>query len=151
MNDLISRRAALDAWKKDFKEFVNTLDISRDDYRGIMEYIDEFPTEPESSKNVDFSTSVGDLISRQDAIDAIYEHEFSNWCDKDEVSTILNDLPPAEPERGTGKKIVLSTGMMGYWACDQCRKPVGAYDDFCPKCGVKFIEEGEPEKGEDDV
>lgn len=39
-----------------------------------------------------------DLISRQAAIDAIYEHEFSNWCDKDEVSTILNDLPPAEPK-----------------------------------------------------
>lgn len=39
-----------------------------------------------------------DLISRQAAVDAIYENEFSNWCDKDEVSTILNDLPAAEPE-----------------------------------------------------
>ena len=33
------------------------------------------------------------LIRRDEAIDALYEHEFSNWCDKDEVSTILNDLP----------------------------------------------------------
>ena len=39
-----------------------------------------------------------DAISRQDAIDAIYEHEFSNWCDKDEVSTILNDLPSVTPK-----------------------------------------------------
>ena len=39
-----------------------------------------------------------DLISREDAIDAIYEHEFANWCDKDEVSTVLNDLPSAQPE-----------------------------------------------------
>lgn len=40
---------------------------------------------------------MGDTIYRQEAIDAIYEHDFSNWCDKDEVSTILNDLPSAEP------------------------------------------------------
>ena len=38
-----------------------------------------------------------DHISRWTAINAIYEHEFSNWCDKDEVSTILNDLPSIEP------------------------------------------------------
>ena len=41
-----------------------------------------------------------DLISREDAIDAIYEHEFANWCDKDEVSTVLNDLPSAQPDLG---------------------------------------------------
>lgn len=39
---------------------------------------------------------MSDTIYRQEAIDAIYEHEFSNWCDKDEVSTILNDLPSAD-------------------------------------------------------
>ena len=26
-------------------------------------------------------------------IDDLYEHEFSNWCDKDEVSTLVNDAP----------------------------------------------------------
>jgi hypothetical protein len=45
-----------------------------------------------------------DLISREDAIDAIYEHEFANWCDKDEVSTVLNDLPAAQPEPLTDKE-----------------------------------------------
>lgn len=34
-----------------------------------------------------------EFINRQDAIDAIYEHEFAIYCPKDEVSTILNDLP----------------------------------------------------------
>ena len=43
---------------------------------------------------------MSDLIRRQEAIDAIYEHEFSNWCDKDEVSTILNDLPSADRPQG---------------------------------------------------
>lgn len=31
-------------WKKDFKEYINSLSIPRDDYNGIMEYIDEFPS-----------------------------------------------------------------------------------------------------------
>lgn len=43
---------------------------------------------------------MNDTIYRQEAIDAVYEHEFSNWCDKDEVSTILNDLPSAERPQG---------------------------------------------------
>lgn len=44
--------------------------------------------------------TMSDTIYRQEAIDAIYEHEFSNWCDKDEVSTILNDLPSADRPQG---------------------------------------------------
>lgn len=34
-------------WKKDFKEYVNSLSILRDDYKGIMEYIDELPVTPQ--------------------------------------------------------------------------------------------------------
>lgn len=36
-------------WQKDFREYINALNIPRDDYRGIMEYINEVPsaeTEP---------------------------------------------------------------------------------------------------------
>lgn len=48
-DDNISRAAAIDAWKEDFKGFVNSLDMPRDDYKGIMEYIDEVPSaQPES-------------------------------------------------------------------------------------------------------
>lgn len=32
-------------WKKDFKGYINALDLPRDDYKGIMEYIDEAPSE----------------------------------------------------------------------------------------------------------
>lgn len=31
----------IEEWAKDFKSYVNALDIPRDDYNGIMEYIDE--------------------------------------------------------------------------------------------------------------
>ena len=35
-------------WKKDFKEYVNSLSMLNDDYKGIMEYINDVPsTQPE--------------------------------------------------------------------------------------------------------
>lgn len=36
---------ALEEWKNDFKGYINELSIPRDDYKGIMEYIDEVPNE----------------------------------------------------------------------------------------------------------
>lgn len=44
MNDYINRQAAIDEWKNDFRGYVNALDLPRDDYNGIMEYIDELPS-----------------------------------------------------------------------------------------------------------
>lgn len=34
----------IDEWKNDFKGYVNALNIPRDDYNGIMAYIDELPS-----------------------------------------------------------------------------------------------------------
>lgn len=31
----------IEEWAKDFKSYVNTLNMFRDDYKGIMEYIDD--------------------------------------------------------------------------------------------------------------
>ena len=42
--DCISSQATVDEWKKDFKGYVNALNIPRDDYNGIMAYIDELPS-----------------------------------------------------------------------------------------------------------
>ncbi len=51
----------LSEWKNDFKGFVKSLSMPRDDYKGIMEYIDDVPesqwipvTErsPDNSRNV---------------------------------------------------------------------------------------------------
>ena len=36
---------ALEEWKNDFKGYINELSIPMDDYKGIMEYIDEVPNE----------------------------------------------------------------------------------------------------------
>ena len=48
-SDTISRQQAIEPesiseWKKDFREYVDSLDIARDDWKGIIEYIDDVPT-----------------------------------------------------------------------------------------------------------
>ena len=50
MDDTIRRQTAIDEWKNDFKGYVNELDIPRDDYNGIMAYIDEVPSAQSEQK-----------------------------------------------------------------------------------------------------
>lgn len=102
---------------------------------------------------------MNDLISREEAIDAIYEHEFSNWCDKDEVSTVLNDLPSAKPERKHGKWIKHAKGFWTFvnangerdgwlpdYECSECgsrgHDMICVYN-FCPMCGAEMEMESE--------
>lgn len=41
----------LSEWKADFKEYINALNMPKDDYDGIMEYIDEVPSvQPEQRR-----------------------------------------------------------------------------------------------------
>lgn len=35
---------AISEWKKEFREYVDSLDITRDDWKGIIEYIGELPS-----------------------------------------------------------------------------------------------------------
>lgn len=37
----MDEREKVEEWARDFKAYVDELDIARDDYRGIMEYIDD--------------------------------------------------------------------------------------------------------------
>ena len=47
--DLISIQDAIDEWKNDFKGYIDALNIPKDDYNGIMEYINELPSaEPDA-------------------------------------------------------------------------------------------------------
>ena len=41
MQTVQPEQKVLSDWKKDFKEYINSLDIPRDDYNGIIQYIDE--------------------------------------------------------------------------------------------------------------
>ena len=35
-------------------------------------------------------------IDAEELEDELYEHEFSNWCDKDEVSELIDNMPTAD-------------------------------------------------------
>ena len=60
MSDIISIQAAIDEWKNDFKGYVNALNIPRDDYRGIIEYIDELPSaEPVQHEECEYIITKG--------------------------------------------------------------------------------------------
>jgi len=66
----------LEEWKNDFKGFINELSMPKDDYNGIIEYIDEAPNEPRwipvserlPEKNTPCLVSVGKLLLTQIAI-----------------------------------------------------------------------------------
>ena len=94
----------LSEWKADFKGYINALNIPKDDYDGILEYIDEVPPgQPgttthdsitaETGKNDGDGTS-GDCISRTRAI-----YVASGYCHPANVAKELANLPPVNPTK----------------------------------------------------
>ena len=73
--------------------------------------------------------------------DELYEHEFSNWCDKDEVSELIDNMPFAdvEPVRHSTWKEVL-VGMDYEYECTRCKACVNQIYPYCPNCGAKMGE-----------
>ena len=67
-------------------------------------------------------------------IDDLYEHEFSNWCDKDEVSTLVNDAPSIDIVR-CGEceywRAYETWSECGLWAGDPYETAKTNADDFC--------------------
>ena len=91
-------------------------------------------------------TNVGDVVSRQKAIDALCRR-----CDlaaeDDEPCTekcndikILEKLPSAQP--GTARRIVGKSrdGITRWYQCDMCNEPVDAQDNFCSECGRRLTD-----------
>jgi len=136
-NDLISRQAAIDKWKNDFRDYVNALDLPRDDYKGIMEYIDELPS---SQPLVIHCTDCEDWLERQSIL-----------------GFAVSKLPSAQPKRKTGRwvKRKLSEQQFvqnGYYlvCCSECGMETTPNElmgislfgeeepHFCPNCGAKM-------------
>ena len=96
MSDLI------ETWRNDFKAFVNSLNLSRDDY--MMEYIDELSV-VQPDHNADVSKKVeGDCISRQAAVELAMKYCPDDGgavqCDGDIRGLLdeLENLSSAQPE-----------------------------------------------------
>lgn len=54
---------------------------------------DTYPKRPSWCPLVKVPEPHGRLIDADDFEDELYEHEFSNWCDKDEVSELIDNAP----------------------------------------------------------
>lgn len=78
-----------------------------------------------------------DCISRQKAINALYEWECDNKDDRDAID-VINGLPPIQPKRG---KWILDRS--GAYCCSECMEPCAGYvmmkprDKFCKMCGSR--------------
>lgn len=77
-----------------------------------------------------------DLISRQQAINAVYKNDRHTT-----IRQRLDALPSAQPE--TAKRIVGKSrdGMTLWYQCDTCNEPVDAQDNYCRGCGRRLIDE----------
>lgn len=89
---------------------------------------------------------MSDLISRQAAYDEIIWNSDNGLIDAKVAIEALRKLPSVEPERKTGKWILLDECANEGWYCDQCHKKVFRADfsntmkkyKFCPNCGAKM-------------
>lgn len=137
----------LSEWKADFKGYINALNIPKDDYDGILEYIDEVPTAEQEDPDINVGNT--DAISRTQAIDAletvktVKAENGELYIAKINAQMKLDTLPPAQPERKKGKWIYNSPVTM---KCDQCGLVIKDWDwhrfKNCPNCLANM--RGEP-------
>jgi hypothetical protein len=138
-------------WKKDFKEYVNSLSMPRDDYKGIMEYIDELPVTSELRE---------DAISREEAIGAVanlfemseYPHPYPQGkpIRLRDIKEKLKQVPPVQPKTGHWEPMWYDGYADGCpvweaWDCSECGYEHNGLEDtltnYCPNCGVKMESE----------
>ena len=97
-----------------------------------------------SSWECEFRARGEDLISRQDAIEALVKRHFELIKRKcydlangtGESIEVIKALPSAEK---TGKWKLHSS--KGAWVCSYCKERELRTTDFCPNCGARMVKE----------
>lgn len=87
MSNIISKQAeiepeAISKQKKEFREYVDSLDIARDDWKGIIKYIDELPSaQPELDIGNDGTLYISVSKGQLDKINRVLvEEDGSIFC-----------------------------------------------------------------------
>ena len=116
-------REKVEEWARSFKAYVDELDIARDDYRGIMEYID-------------------------DALALLREQDDCENCAIaiEDALALLREQAPVAPSEMDVSPILME------YRCGACRCLVGAESAirndvgfrhaYCPECGKKVLWHG---------
>lgn len=55
-------RTSVSEWQKDFREYMGMLNIPRDDYNGIMEYINEVPSAQPEQHGIGYSECASAML-----------------------------------------------------------------------------------------
>lgn len=142
--ELINRQAAIDAWKNDFKEYINALNMPKDDYNRIMEYIDEVPlAQPERKTGMTKEQVVFWLL--------LLRFNPDNNVLPNEVIDIAIEAIVTQPERPTGTWILVdnqrredtANGNYAY-ICSNCLytdvHAKSVHVPYCWHCGAKMKE-----------
>ena len=92
---------SISEWKKEFREHVDSLDIARDDWKGIIEYINELPSaQPERKdviEKVVAAEAISDeLMSRFD-VSATYGYDFAEAV-MNRIEAMAKELERGEQE-----------------------------------------------------
>ena len=88
---------------------------------------------------------MSDLIDRQAAIDAV--RSYYDECDESDksIEERIEALPPAQPERKTGKWVRNFDGNEWHWFCSNCKEKWyeedlwmggNGFPNYCPNCGA---------------
>lgn len=126
------------------------LDIKRLYHK--CDHCDSFGQKADAVERNRGGRSMDELISRQDVIDAVYNHSDScgYWVGTaKDMEELLNGLPTADPERKKGKWIWLSSTYdrtpceMRFW-CSECHHETivhtsgtsDPWEHYCPNCGA---------------
>ena len=114
---------------------------TKDGYCQHNDIAETIPTEQEPS---------GDLISRQDAIDAIWDGINMDIYTR-EVKETLEELPSVKQEPKTGHWITVEMTQgdgcrYTVTYCSECDEDVDYRTDYCPNCGCRMVE---PQESED--
>ena len=111
-----------------------------------------------------------DAISRDAVIKAIDAHTNEDGTLDDDISVILEDLPPVTQKpkywidkdnklykmpddipsvtQKSGKWVAYADGIwIQYYECSKCGKRNSTHSDYCPNCGAKMVE---PQESEDE-
>ena len=92
---------------------------------------------------------MNDLISRQEAIDAVDVKCLHRGIVKG-LQAIIEDLPSAQPERKKGAWIVIDDAERKY-QCDECKAMSYVLGNFFPNCGADMRGESDEKQHSQEV